>query len=94
MNREELLKELTTMDFIAVDMGLYLDTHPDDAAAIREYNRVVEAAGLLRRRFESEYGPLTSFRSESGDAQAWDWIDNPWPWQESFNFRYAEEACK
>lgn len=29
-NRNELLKQLTALDFMAVDLQLYLDTHPND----------------------------------------------------------------
>ena len=31
MNRDELLKSLSSLDFMAVDLGLYLNTHPDVA---------------------------------------------------------------
>ena len=37
MNREELLSSLTQLDFMAVDLGLYLNTHPDDTEAIRSF---------------------------------------------------------
>ncbi len=44
MNREELLSSLTQLDFMAVDLGLYLNTHPDDTEAIDAYNQVIVAA--------------------------------------------------
>ena len=38
MVRETLLMKLMELDFMAVDLGLYLDTHPDNSEAIAEYN--------------------------------------------------------
>ncbi len=34
MNRDDLLRELTALDFVAVDLNLYLNTHPMDCEAI------------------------------------------------------------
>ena len=34
MNQEELLKSLMELEFIAVGMGLFLNTDPDDGDAI------------------------------------------------------------
>ncbi len=33
MNKEQIIKRLAVLDFIAVDLQLYLDTHPEDMAA-------------------------------------------------------------
>ncbi len=84
MTRDELLKSLMELDFIAVDMGLYLNTHPCDCVMIDEYNKVITSAQVLREKFESKYGPLCSFRSYAQNG--WEWIDNPWPWQKDANF--------
>lgn len=85
MNKEDMLKELTALDFYAVDLALFLDTHPSDREALNKYNAVVEEANTLRREYEKLFGPLTSFRSTS--KAPWQWIDDPWPWQYQFNFR-------
>ena len=85
MNKEDMLKELTALDFYAVDLQLYLDTHPNDREALGKYNAVVEEANTLRREYEKLFGPLTSFRSTS--KCPWQWIDDPWPWEYQFNFR-------
>ncbi|MGI5849348.1 MAG: spore coat protein CotJB [Christensenellales bacterium] len=87
MNREDLLRMLSAMDFYTVDLQLYLNTHPNDREALSKYNSVVSEASVLRREYENMYGPLTSFRSAS--KYPWQWIDDPWPWQHAFNFRLA-----
>ena len=58
MNREMLLSQLTALDFMAVDLGLYLNTHPEDSAAIAEYNKIIKAADMLRAKYEENFGPL------------------------------------
>ena len=61
MNQEELLKSLMELDFIAVDLGLFLNTHPDDSDAIAAYNQVITAADTVRMKYEETFGPLCSF---------------------------------
>lgn len=93
MDREALLNRLTALDFMAVDLGLYLNTHPDDRNAIGEYNKIIEAADLVRVKYEQAYGPLCSFRSLCQNPDKWIWNDNPWPWERSFNFLVSGEGC-
>ena len=69
MNREELLNSLTQLDFMAVDLGLYLNTHPEDTEAIDAYNQVIVAADTVRTKYEDAFGPLCSFRSYATDTQ-------------------------
>lgn len=89
IDRQELLKQLTALDFMAVDLQLYLNTHPNDREALFRYNSVVAQADMLRQTYERMYGPLCSYRSRS--AYPWQWINDPWPWQYGFNFKLAGE---
>ena len=84
MNREELLSELMQLDFMAVDIALYLNTHPTDTEMIEQYNKIIRAADVVRSKYEQMYGPLCSFRSISSDEK-FDWTNDPWPWQKAFN---------
>ena len=85
MNRDDMLRELMALDFVAVDLQLFLNTHPDDEEALEKYNQTVIEANRLRSEYEKNYGPLTSFRSVSDFP--WQWEDDPWPWMLSFNAR-------
>ena len=80
MDRENLLKRLTMLDFMAVDMQLFLDTHPDDTNAIAKDNSIIREADNLRAQYEKSVGPLYS------PTENFQWIDNPWPWENKFNF--------
>ena len=43
MNCDELMLRIQALEFTAVDLNLYLDTHPCDARALADYNQVVAA---------------------------------------------------
>ena len=36
MDRDMILQSLTALDFMAVDLGLYLNTHPNNKEAIED----------------------------------------------------------
>lgn len=90
MCEKELLKTLTVLDFMAVDLQLYLDTHPDDEEALEKYNKTIKEADMVRSQYEKKYGPLFSFRSYV-HSNRFNWIDNPWPWERDANFRIEED---
>lgn len=89
MDRDMLLNKLSMLDFMAVDLALYLDTHPTDSEAIELYNDIIKQADAVRYEYECKYGPLCSFRSLS--RENFTWVDCPWPWQNKFNYRLAGE---
>jgi spore coat protein JB len=76
----KLLQELQEVDFVLVELNLYLDTHPHDMQAIQQYNQLVKKRYELAARYESLYGPLTHF-GHSYSKHPWQWDDAPWPWQ-------------
>jgi spore coat protein JB len=93
MDKELLLKTLTELDFMTVDIALYLDTHPNDKDAIAEYNKIVKAADTVRTKYEKVAGPMCSFRSTNRCDDAWLWAQNPWPWCQDANYSITEEGC-
>ncbi|MDR3092097.1 MAG: spore coat protein CotJB [Clostridiales bacterium] len=90
--RQVLLKKLTILDFMATDIGLYLNTHPDDYASVQKYNAIVEEAKAARREYEAAAGPLTSWRCPvnkeifEGDCY--------FPWEKEFNCGLTEKPPK
>lgn len=91
VHRDAMLRELMALDFMAVDLQLYLNTHPNDVAARNEYNNIIKVADQLRNQYQKLCGPLYSFRSPNIDG--WRWLRDPWPWQYSFNVDLPEECC-
>ncbi|MGG4457120.1 spore coat protein CotJB [Brevibacillus sp. HB1.2] len=75
-----LLEQLQAIDFVLVELSLYLDTHPTDQNALQQYNDLTEQRWGLANEYEKSYGPLQNLgRSYSG--YPWQWNDDPWPWQ-------------
>ena len=85
MDNEMILTKLMELDFMAVDLGLFLDTHPENEEAIAEYNKIVKAADALRGKYEKLVGPVCSFRSVNRCDDKWLCDDCPWPWSRDFN---------
>ena len=56
-----LLEEIQAIDFVIVELNLYLDTHPDDFEAIKQFNDNAEKSMKLKIEFEKKFGPLMNF---------------------------------
>lgn len=76
----QMLEELQAVDFVLVELTLYLDTHPGDAEAIHQFNQFAKERKHLKKAFESHFGPLLQF-GNSYSGYPWNWKDTPWPWQ-------------
>ncbi|AOT72209.1 spore coat protein CotJB [Geosporobacter ferrireducens] len=78
--RVEMLRRIQEVEFACIDLNLYLDTHPTDKRALMDYNSYTYQLMMLKKQYESIYGPMTNF----GYAQSqypWAWIEDPWPWE-------------
>ncbi|MHB9094744.1 MAG: spore coat protein CotJB [Eubacteriales bacterium] len=76
----QMLKEIMSHEFTAVDLSLYLNTHPNDMKALGEYNHATRLLTTLKCAYEQCYGPLAVF-GFTPSQYPWRWIDEPWPWQ-------------
>jgi len=81
-DRNRLLRQLQEVEFAAVELQLYLDTHPYDQRALMEYNGYANQLMMLKQQYEMLYGPLLNFGFSPNNNGAWRWIDSPWPWEE------------
>ena len=78
--KESKLRELQELEFVAIDLNLYLDTHPDDDGAIKKLKEHYEKIRTLRETYESEVTMLFSHHIK--DKKDLDrWINDPWPWE-------------
>jgi spore coat protein JB len=76
----QMLEEIQAIDFVIVELNLYLDTHPDDTAAIKQFNEASKRSMELKAEFEKQFGPLMHF-GYSFSNYPFNWKDTPWPWQ-------------
>lgn len=73
--RQEMMEQIKSLDFAIIELGLYLDTHPEDERALclhREYCKEVKE---LKDKYQKAFGPLTIFYP----CNKWRWLENPWP---------------
>ena len=59
-----LLEELQAVDFVLVELNLYLDTHPQDLNALKQYNRFAQERKKIAGEFEFAVWPFATFRSQ------------------------------
>lgn len=83
MNNEckRLHRRLQELGFIAVELNLYLDTHPNDTRAITEYNRVSEELKKVSEEHNRTCGPHLGFGYSPNKGNTWLWAEQPWPWE-------------
>ena len=75
-----ILKQLQAVDFVLLDLSLYLDTHTDDGEALRQFNHYALERKKLVDFYERNYGPLIQL-SPTTNRSNWEWNNSPWPWQ-------------
>lgn len=78
--REAMLAQWQQYNFALVDLNLYLDTHPNDQEALNLFNKYQNIKKQIADKYEKKYGPLTISGEISNSS--WNWVDNPWPWEE------------
>lgn len=80
-NRRALLKRLQVCDFVLTEVALFLDTHPTDKDALACYQKYL----ILKRETLTEYTKRfgTINKDELHSEDRWDWVDQPWPWDNS-----------
>jgi spore coat protein JB len=76
--REKMLREIQALEFMEIELNLYLNTHPCDRQALMIFMNTVQQRKMLRDNYERMYGPLTACASNSFP---WPWIESPWPWE-------------
>lgn len=73
------LSELQALEFVLLELGLYLDTHPDDTEAFILFQQYVALENVGREKYESLYGPL--FQTSTAERDSFNcWLRDPWPW--------------
>ncbi len=69
--REEMMEQIKCYNFAVIELGLYLDTHPEDQKALclhRKYSKE------LKDKYQKVYGPLTIYYP----CNKWRWLEEPW----------------
>ena len=89
MGKQEMMRCIQQLQFMTVELNLYLDTHPNDCRAIMEYNYYTQQLSMLKKQYERMYGPMTGFGYAPNQHKTWKWIEK-WPWELDFE---EESGC-
>ena len=74
---QDLMRAIMEADFMATDLKLYLDIHPDDERALELYRDAVRQYKACKATFEDTFYPLTA--TSAGRNGTWDWLDGNFP---------------
>lgn len=78
-NKEQMLKDISIVDFVMIELTLYLDTHPFDRNAMEYFNHYARIRQQMMKEFAQKYYPLTKDLAESN--KEWKWGSAPLPWE-------------
>ena len=73
------LTELQALEFVITELGLYLDTHSEDAEAFAMFQQYAALEKEGRKRYEAMCGPVT--QTAAADFDRYVWFQDPWPWE-------------
>ena len=79
MNKNELVNAIYEVQFVCVELNLYIDTHPADSDALADYHRYSEILASLISEYEQQYGPLHGFGHSTTETGSW--VCSAWPWE-------------
>lgn len=73
------LGELQALEFVLLELGIYLDTHQNDEEAFALFQQYAALEKAGREKYEAMHGPL--FQSSTASQKKFSsWISDPWPW--------------
>ena len=83
LSKKDLIRKIQELSFCAVDLNLFLDTHPNNAQALKDYSYVLNSLRQLRELYNQKFGPLLNFGKSYVSGNYWNWVaeDEKWPWE-------------
>lgn len=81
-SRENLLKFVNEVSFAVDDILLFLDTHPNDENAMAFFQKNISARKEAMAEYAKLYGPLTIDTADDSMSSSWEWVEQPFPWEE------------
>lgn len=79
-DRTKMLKKVQQLNFVMIDVGLYLNNQPDSPAALALFRKYQELYLQAKKEYEDTYGPLC-YSGINVERDGWSWIHDPWPWE-------------
>ena len=79
--KEKLLQMLNEYSFAISDILLYLDTHPNCEKGMEYYRENIKKRRELLALYAQNYGPLTIDTADDCASKSWEWVLQPFPWE-------------
>lgn len=79
MTQSELMNLISELQFVCVELNLYLDTNPGDANAKSDYLCYGKKLQSAIAEYESLYGPLMNFGHSPTETGCY--VCSDWPWE-------------
>ena len=79
--QKEMLMKIRELSFAITDLGLYLNTHPEDQKALMLHRKYTKELKELKDKYHKVYGPLSIYYP----CNKWRWLEEPWPWERGNN---------
>lgn len=79
-HRQQALLDVQINAFVAHELNLYLDMHPNDQQMLRLFHEFSKKAKESTKTFENQFGPLTV--KDSSNQVPFNWTQSPWPWEQ------------
>lgn len=76
---ETLYAKLQKLDFAIVELALYLDSYPDNAAALDYYQKLIAEREAVSTAYAIGGCPMTIL--DNKNPNLWEWGQRSWPWQ-------------
>lgn len=73
----KMIEEIRACEFAITELGLYLDTHPEDEKALCLHRKYCKQLKDIKDKYQKVYGPLTM----DYPCNKWRWLEEPWPWE-------------
>lgn len=77
-DKDRLMLEIQKYCFYLIDLGLYLDMHPNDREALKNFNETRNKYYRLINEYNKNYNPLMFIDSTSNDT--YKWLEGNFPW--------------
>ncbi|MDS1029223.1 spore coat protein CotJB [Bacillota bacterium LX-D] len=77
----DALRRIQELEFTAVELTLYLDTHPQEKEPLAMFNKISQELNKAKMAYEDRYGPLLSYGFSPNNGSTWQWTESPWPWE-------------
>ena len=72
--REDMLMQIRELNFAVIELGLYLNTHPEDQRALCLHRKYTKELKELMDKYQKVYGPLSIYFP----CNKWRWLEEPW----------------